>query len=148
MIEESLANLKVKLDGAVTDADLSDVALRCRRLLVDVMAVVYRPEMVPEGTKPPSPQDADEMLGHYLAVRLPGKDNEAYRNSSGARGRSPAPGCTRTGPAGHPPPPPPKVLSHFFERSRPRSVQPERWTLRIGRDHLLPTVIRYHANGL
>jgi hypothetical protein len=78
-VQESLADLKTKLDGAVTDADLSDVGLRCRRLLMDVMEVVYRPEMVPQGTKPPSPQDADGMLGHYLAARLPGKDNEAYR---------------------------------------------------------------------
>ena len=78
-VEEGIADLKVKLDGAVTDADLSDIGLRCRRLLVDVMHVVYRPGMVPEGTDAPSPQDADEMLGHYLAVRLPGKDNEAYR---------------------------------------------------------------------
>ncbi len=36
-IEASLADLKEKLDGAVSDADLSDVGLRCRRLLVDVM---------------------------------------------------------------------------------------------------------------
>ncbi len=78
-IEESLADLKVKLDGAVTDADLSDVGLRCRRLLVDVMKVVYRLEMVPQGTTPPSSQDADEMLGHYVAARLPGKDHEGYR---------------------------------------------------------------------
>jgi hypothetical protein len=78
-IEEGLADLKVKLAGAVTDADLSDVGLRCRRLVVAVMQVVYRPAMVPAGASVPSPQDADEMLGHYLAARLPGKDNEAYR---------------------------------------------------------------------
>jgi hypothetical protein len=78
-IEESLADLKMKLDGAVTDADLSDIGLRCRRLLVDVMHVVYRPTMVPDDRSPPSPQDADEMLGAYLAARVPGKDNAAYR---------------------------------------------------------------------
>lgn len=78
-VERGLVDLKVKLAGTVTDADLSDIGLRCRRLLVDVMHVVYRPEMVPPGQTPPSPQDADEMLGHYLAARLPGKDNEAYR---------------------------------------------------------------------
>lgn len=78
-VEVGLTDLKFRLDGAVTDADLSDIGLRCRRLLVDVMQVVSRPEMVPEGTKPPSPQDADEMLGHYLAARLPGSDSEAYR---------------------------------------------------------------------
>ena len=78
-IEESLADLKMKLGGAVTDADLSDVGLRCRRLLVDVMQAVYRPAMVAKGSAAPSPQDADEMLGLYLAARLPGKDNAAYR---------------------------------------------------------------------
>ena len=78
-IEESLAELKRRLDGAVSDADLSDVGLRCRRLLVDVMRVVFRAEMVPEGKPMQSQQDADEMLGYYLAARLPGKDNEAYR---------------------------------------------------------------------
>lgn len=78
-IEESLADLKMKLDGAATDADLSDVGLRCRRLLVGVMQVVYRPTMVAKGGAAPSPQDADEMLGVYLAARLPGKDNAAYR---------------------------------------------------------------------
>jgi hypothetical protein len=78
-IEEGLAELKRKLDGAVSDADLSDVGLRCRRLLADVMHVVYRPEMVPASTPAPSSQDVDEMLGYYLATRLPGKDNEAYR---------------------------------------------------------------------
>ncbi len=55
------------------------MGLRCRRLLVDVMQVVYRDEMVPDGTKAPSHKDADEMLGFYLNVRLPGKDNGAYR---------------------------------------------------------------------
>ena len=35
--------------------------------------------MVPEGASAPSPQDADEVLGHYLVARLPGKDNAAYR---------------------------------------------------------------------
>lgn len=79
VIEESLADLKVKLDGAVTDADLSDIGLRCRRLLVDVMKVVYRPETVPEGIKAPSPEHADGMLSLYLAARLPGEDNEEYR---------------------------------------------------------------------
>lgn len=78
-IEDGIAELKRKLDGAVSDADLSDVGLRCRRLLVDVMHVVFRPEMVPAGRPAPSPQDADEMLGHYLEARLPGKDKEAYR---------------------------------------------------------------------
>lgn len=78
-IEGVLADLKVKLDGAVTEADLSDVGLRCRRLIVEVMAAVYRPSMVPDGMKVPSPQDAHEMFRHYLAARLPGKDNEAYR---------------------------------------------------------------------
>jgi hypothetical protein len=78
-IEEDLGELKRKLDGAVSDADLSDVGLRCRRLLVDVMRVVFRAEMVPEAKPTPSPQDADEMLGYYLAARLPSKDNEAYR---------------------------------------------------------------------
>ena len=43
------------------------------------MQAVYRPEMVPEGTKPPSRQDADEMLAYYLKDRLAGKDYEAYR---------------------------------------------------------------------
>jgi hypothetical protein len=78
-VEATLADLKAKLDAAVTDADLSDVGLRCRRLLVDVMKVVYRPEMVPAGTKPPSPEHADGMLGVYLAARLPGEDHEEYR---------------------------------------------------------------------
>jgi hypothetical protein len=79
LVEEGLSDLKVKLDGALRDADLSDVGLRCRRLLVAVMQVVYRPEMVPADVAVPSPQDADGMLGHYLAARLPGKDNEEYR---------------------------------------------------------------------
>jgi hypothetical protein len=78
-IEERLADLKVKLEGSVTDADLSDIGLRCRSLLVDIVRLVYRSEMVPAGVEPPSPQDADEMLGFYLAARLPGKDNEAHR---------------------------------------------------------------------
>ena len=78
-IEDGLADLKAKLDGAVTDADLSDVGLRCRRLLVNVMEVVYRPEMAPQGTKPPSPQHADGMLGLYLEARLPGDDHEECR---------------------------------------------------------------------
>jgi hypothetical protein len=78
-IDEGLAELKRRLDGAVSDADLSDIGLRCRRLLVDVMRVVFRVEMVPAAESAPSPQDADEMLGYYLAARLPGKDNEDYR---------------------------------------------------------------------
>lgn len=79
VIEEALTDLKVKLDSAISDADLSDIGLRCRRLLVDVMQAVYRSEMVPKGTKAPSPQDADEMLGYYLKARLPGKSSAAYR---------------------------------------------------------------------
>lgn len=78
-VEATLTDLKVKLDGAVTDADLSDIGLRCRRLLVDIMKVVYRPEMVPAGTKPPSPEHADGMLAVYLVARLRGEDNEEYR---------------------------------------------------------------------
>jgi hypothetical protein len=78
-IEVSLVALKVRLDGAITDADLSDVGLRCRRLLIDVMQLVYRPEMVPKGTGAPSPQHADGMLNFYLAARLPGSDHEEYR---------------------------------------------------------------------
>jgi hypothetical protein len=79
-IERELGDLKVKLLAAATDADLSDIGLRCRRILVETMQAVYRTDMVPKGTKPPSPQDADEMLGHFLAPRLPGKDHEAYRH--------------------------------------------------------------------
>jgi hypothetical protein len=79
-VERELGDPKVKLLAATTDADLSDIGLRCRRILVETMQAVYRTDMVPEGLKPPSPQDADEMLGHYLASRLPGKDHEAYRH--------------------------------------------------------------------
>lgn len=78
-VERELGDLKVKLLAATTDADLSDIGLRCRRILVETMQVIYRTEMAPEGQKPPSPQDADEMLGLYLSARLPGKDYEAYR---------------------------------------------------------------------
>jgi hypothetical protein len=79
-IEEHLAELKLRLEGAVSDADLSDVGLRCRRLLVEVLEVVFRPEMVPPGTAQPSAQDADELFGFYLTARLPGKDHAAYRS--------------------------------------------------------------------
>lgn len=78
-IEEELAALKTKLDAAITDADRSDVGLRCRRILVDEVRLVFRPEMVPSNQTPPSRQDADEMLGYYLRARRPGKDNEPYR---------------------------------------------------------------------
>jgi hypothetical protein len=78
-VERELGDLKVKVLAATTEADLSDVALRCRRILVGAMRVVYRTEMVPVGTKPPSAQDADEMLGYYLSARLPGGDHEEYR---------------------------------------------------------------------
>lgn len=43
------------------------------------MKVVFWPEMVPEGTDPPSPEHADGMLGFYLTARLAGEDNEEYR---------------------------------------------------------------------
>jgi hypothetical protein len=43
------------------------------------MRVVYRPEMVPEGAKPPSPQHADGMLEFYLMARLPSAEHEEYR---------------------------------------------------------------------
>lgn len=79
VIEEHLTELKTRLDGAITDADLSDVGLRCRSLLVDIMTVVYRPEMVAEGTEPPRPDRAAEVLIAYMGARLPGKDHEAYR---------------------------------------------------------------------
>jgi hypothetical protein len=78
-VERELGDLKVKLLAATSDADLSDVGLRCRRILVETMQAVYRTEMVPEGVTPPSPQDADEMLRHFLASRLTGKDHEPYR---------------------------------------------------------------------
>jgi hypothetical protein len=79
VIEERLAALKVNLEGAATDDDLSGVGLRCRDLLIDVMKVVYRPDMLSKDGKGSSPKDAEEMFAVYLTARLPGKDHEAFR---------------------------------------------------------------------
>lgn len=64
---------------AVTDVDLSAVGLQCRTLPATVIRIVFRPEMVPQGTRSPSPKDAEGMFALYLTARLPGKDHEAYR---------------------------------------------------------------------
>lgn len=78
-VERELNDLKVKVLAATTDADLSDVGLRCRRILVETMQVVYRPEMVPAGEEPPAPDKVVPMLDRYLAATLPGEDHEEYR---------------------------------------------------------------------
>jgi hypothetical protein len=78
-IEGRLADLKVALAAAITEDDLSDVGRRCREIPADAIDVVFRPEMVPSGTKAPSRQDAEDRLRLYLAARAPGDDYKEYR---------------------------------------------------------------------
>lgn len=79
VIEERLAGLKVRLAGARSEDDLSDVGRRSRDIAVDVLDVVFRPEMVPDGVEAPSRQDAKGRLTYYLAARAGGRENEELR---------------------------------------------------------------------
>jgi hypothetical protein len=79
LIEDRLAELKTKLAIARTSDDLSDVGRRCRDLATDAMAVVFRPEMVPDGEENPGPRDAKRQLDYYLRTRLQGEVSAAYR---------------------------------------------------------------------
>lgn len=79
IVEDRIAELKLRLAGAATDDDLSDVGRRCRDLYADAVDVVFRPEMVSTGAMVPSRQDAEERLRWYLAVAAPSQNNTELR---------------------------------------------------------------------
>jgi hypothetical protein len=78
-IEDRIGELKMLLEGALTDDDLSDVGRRCRDIAADAVDVVFREEMVPPCEGAPSRQDAEGRLALYLAARAPGDDFEELR---------------------------------------------------------------------
>ena len=71
-IEERLAELKLRLAGARSDDDLSDIGRRCRDLAADAVDIVFRTEMVPPGGALPSRQDAVRRPELYLDTRVGG----------------------------------------------------------------------------
>lgn len=78
-IEERLGELKLRLAGATTDDDFSDIGRRCRDIAADAVDVVFRPEMVTTGVDAPSRQDAARRLDIYLDARAGGSQFSELR---------------------------------------------------------------------
>jgi len=79
-VADRLAELKTRLAAARSPDDLSDIGRRCRAIASDAVDAVFRPEMVPSGATPPSPQDTKRRLELYIEARVGGGEMAEYRD--------------------------------------------------------------------
>jgi len=79
-IERSVGEIRLRLGEAKNEEQFQAVGLICRETIISLAQEVYDKDIHPplDGVKP-SDTDAKRMLESYIAVELPGKENEGLR---------------------------------------------------------------------
>ncbi len=79
-IERGIGEIRLRLSEAKNEEQFQAVGLLCRETIISLAQEVYEREKHPplDGTEP-SKTDAKRMLDSYIAVELPGRENEGLR---------------------------------------------------------------------
>ena len=79
-IERSVGEIRLRLSEAQNEEQFQAIGLLCRETIISLAQEVFDREKHPplDGTEP-SATDAKRMLDSYIAVELPGRENEGLR---------------------------------------------------------------------
>ena len=78
-LEQRLSGLRNEMDHATSLDHYQDVGRRCREVLIDVVNLVFTPDMVPDGQEQPKASDGKARFGYVIQACPSGRSRTELR---------------------------------------------------------------------